>query len=527
MSLGIFIKSMRNIMRQDQGINGDAQRLEQLVWMLFLKIYDTKESDWEYTEDNFHSILPEELRWKNWADTQKKDGMRGDSLMQFVEGKLFPGLKNLEIPSGTPRRQSIIKDVFADLNNYMKDGQLFFQILELIDEADFSDRNEIHTFGTIYETLLRELQSAGSAGEFYTPRALTDFMAQHVNLRLGDQVADFACGTGGFLNSARKYLSEQMETSEDQELLSKSFYGIEKKPLPYLLCVTNLLLNGVEDGNIQHKNALATSVSALTPKDLKDVVLMNPPYGGSELAYIQNNFPPDLASSETADLFLILIMKSLKENGRAAVILPDGFLFGTGNKTELKKELLTKFNLHTIVRLPTSIFAPYTSIATNILFFDKNGVPTEQEVEDWVTDEVKEKDENGKPVTKKVKVKKTVKRMMRTKETWFYRFDKPNGKNFSKTNPIKLGDLKPVADWWQNREAIIEEDFPKAGKFTPTELSKLDYNFDQCGYPHEKEEILPPLELVSRYREERSLLEKRIDSVLDSILTLTGDRHEC
>lgn len=527
MSLGNFIKSARNIMRQDPGINGDAQRLEQLVWMLFLKIYDTKESDWELIEDNFHSILPEELRWRNWADTQKKDGLRGDDLMRFVNEKLFQGLKNLEIPLGTPRRQSIIKDVFADLNNYMKDGQLFFQLLQVVNETDFSDQKEVHTFGAIYETLLRELQSAGSAGEFYTPRALTDFMAQHVDLKLGDTVADFACGTGGFLNSARRYLSQQVKTSEDQETLSKSFQGFEKKPLPYLLCVTNLLLNGVEDADIQHKNSLAKDVAALTPKDLRDVILMNPPYGGSELVDIQNNFPADLASSETADLFMILIMKSLKENGRAAVILPDGFLFGTGNKTELKKELLTKFNLHTVIRLPSSIFAPYTSIATNILFFDKNSVPSEQEVEDWVTEEVKEKDENEKPVTKKVKVKKTVKKMMRTRETWFYRFDKPNGKNFSKTNPIKLSDLKPVADWWQNREAIIEDDFTKSRKFTPTELSKLDYNFDQCSYPHEKEEILPPLELVSRYKEERSLLEKRIDSVLDSILTLTGDRHEC
>lgn len=482
MSLGTFVKRVRDIFRMDAGINGDAQRIEQLTWMLFLKIYDDLESNWEVLEDDYESIIPEEYRWHNWADTTNEKGMKGEELLDFVDTKLFPALKNLQIPYGCPRRKSIVKAVFEDIHNYMKDGVYLRQVLEVINTCDFSDPEESHAFGTIYETILKELQSAGSSGEFYTPRALTDFMARHVDLKIGDQVADFACGTGGFLNSARKFLESKAVTNEDREVLSSSFYGIEKKPLPHLLCVTNMLLNGVKDPKIQHGNSLTKNVSDFTETDKFDVILMNPPYGGSENASIQQNFPENMRSAETADLFIILIMKRLKASGRAAVVIPDGFLFGSGNKAEIKKELLTKFNLHTLVRLPTKVFAPYTDIATNVLFFDGKGP---------------------------------------TKETWVYRVDMPEGyKHFSKTKPMLLEHLAELEAWWTNRQAIEVDGNPKAKCFTPDDFKTIDYNMDVCGFPQEEEEILPPHELIEKYKADRAKQEKIIDASLAQIFAL-------
>ena len=414
MSLGNFIKRFRDITRNDAGVNGDAQRIEQLTWMLFLKIYDDMEREKELLSDSYESIVPQGFHWREWADTANDKALKGDELLAFVDTKLFPTLKGLEIPPGCPRFQSVVKTVFEDIHNYMKDGVLMHQVLQLINECDFSDPEESHTFGTIYETILKELQSAGSSGEFYTPRALTDFMAAHVALKLGDTIADFACGTGGFLNSARKLLAPIADegTNEDREILGKSFFGIEKKPLPFLLCVTNLLLNRVEVPNITHGNSLIRKIDDYTENDKYSVILMNPPYGGSEKPEIQNNFPAQLRSSETADLFMILIMARLKANGRAAVVVPDGFLFGTGNKSAIKERLLKRFNLHTVLRLPTSVFAPYTSIATNVLFFD--GV--EQSKEPLLQDSA-----------------------WATEKTWFYRMDMPTGyKAFSKTKPLLL-----------------------------------------------------------------------------------------
>lgn len=416
MKFSSFIKRFRDITRNDAGVNGDAQRIEQLTWMLFLKIYDDKEYEWEALDEEYESILPEACRWRNWAAEQgvsPRDVRKGGELLDFVNNTLFPALQNLPVSAETPMSRQVVKEVFADIHNYMKDGVLLRQCLQLIDECDFNDPEEAHAFGQIYEEILRQLQSAGSSGEFYTPRALTDFMAAHVRLRVGDVVADMACGTGGFLNSARKRLEPQVKTVAQRRKLIGAFVGVEKKPLPYLLAVTNLLLNGVEDINLTHGNSLARNVSDYGPRDKFDVILMNPPYGGSELAEIQQNFPARLRSAETADLFLVLIMRRLKPTGRAAVIIPDGFLFGTGNKAEIKKELLANFNLHTIVRLPPSVFAPYTSIATNLLFFD--GPDCE--------------DAAGR-------------RVGPTKETWFYRVDMPEGyKHFSKTKPMTLTHL--------------------------------------------------------------------------------------
>lgn len=486
-----FVKRLRDIMRNDAGINGDAQRIEQIAWMLFLKVYDAKEQDWEWDDEDYQSIIPEECRWQNWAQDDKSGtALTGDKLLDFVNNNLFPTLKKLPVDSSTPIKKAIVQTTFADANQYMKDGVLLRQVINVIDELDFSDYEESHAFGEIYETILKELQSAGSAGEFYTPRAVTDFMAQVIKPQIGETMADFACGTGGFIVSWLKQLQKQIKSTADADKYSNSIYGIEKKQFPYMLCVTNLLLHGLDVPKVFHDNTLLHDVLDYTEDDRVDVILMNPPYGGSEKADVKNHFPTDLASSETADLFMSVIMYRLKKNGRAAVILPDGFLFGTDNaKVNIKKKLMREFNLHTIIRLPGSVFSPYTSITTNILFFDNNH-PTE--------------------------------------ETWFYRLDMPEGyKHFSKTKPMKLEHFQPVLDWWGNREEITEEGFDKAKKFTVEQLTEeLGYNLDQCGYPHEEEEILAPMDLIQRYEEQRASLNAEIDRVLDEITSLLGGKIE-
>ena len=377
-NLSGFVKRLRDVMRNDAGINGDAQRLEQIAWLLFLKVYDSKEQDWDFEEDDYESIIPENCRWSNWAhDDRSGNAMTGEGLLNFVNNTLFPTLKKLNVTPDTPIKKSIVKTTFEDANNYMKDGVLLRQVINIIDELDLSDYEESHAFGEIYESILKELQSAGSSGEFYTPRAVTDFMAMMIKPRIGENMADFACGTGGFITSWLKELGKNVKTTEDQRLYDKSIYGIEKKQFPYMLCITNMLLHGLDTPQVFHDNSLMRDVLDYTDDDKFDVILMNPPYGGSEKADVKNHFPADLTSSETADLFMSVIMYRLKENGRAAVILPDGFLFGLDNaKINIKKNLLSKFNLHTIIRMPGSVFSPYTSITTNILFFDNNYIDT-------------------------------------------------------------------------------------------------------------------------------------------------------
>ncbi len=315
--------------------------------MLFLKVYDSKEEDWEIDEEDYVSIIPEECRWQNWAfDDNSGTAMTGDNLLDFVNNTLFPTLKKLEITPETPIKKAIVRSVFEDANQYMKDGVLLRQILNIIDDLDLSDYEESHAFGDIYESILRELQSAGSSGEFYTPRAVTDFMAKMIQPKIGEKMADFACGTGGFLTSWLNELSNQIQTTEDQEAYDNSIYGIEKKQFPYMLCVTNMLLHGIDVPQVYHDNSLLRDVLDYTQEDLFDVVLMNPPYGGNEKTEVKNHFPADLASSETADLFMSVIMYRLKDTGRAAVILPDGFLFGTDNaKIAIKKKLFSEFNV--------------------------------------------------------------------------------------------------------------------------------------------------------------------------------------
>lgn len=499
-NLSGFVKRLRDIMRNDAGINGDAQRIEQIAWMFFLKVYDAKEQDWKWDDDEYVSIIPEECRWQNWAaDDHTGTALTGDKLLDFVNNTLFPVLKGtdvkdsngkviisgVKVDSSTPIKKAIVQTTFADANQYMKDGVLLRQVINVIDDLDLGDYEESHAFGEIYETILKELQSAGSSGEFYTPRAVTDFMAKMINPQIGEQVADFACGTGGFLTSWLKELAAKIETTEDQSAYDASIYGIEKKQFPYMLCITNMLLHGIDVPKVYHDNSLLKDVLDYTQDDQFDVILMNPPYGGNEKTEVKNHFPADLASSETADLFMSVIMYRLKKNGRAAVILPDGFLFGTDNaKVAIKKKLFSEFNLHTVIRMPHSVFAPYTPITTNILFFDH----TKQ-----------------------------------TEETWFYRLDMPEGyKNFSKTKPMELKHFTPAMDWWDNREEINVDGFDKAKKFTVEELAARNYNIDLCGYPHEEEEILPPKELIQQYQEKRASLNTDIDRILAQITEILG-----
>ena len=497
-----FIKRIRDIMRMDAGINGDAQRIEQMVWMLFLKVYDAKEDDWELNEDNYESIIPEDLRWRNWAKADSNGhAMTGDKLLNFVNNTLFPVLKGNDVKEGdtilyegikvapdTPIKKAIVKSTFEDANNYMKDGVYLRQVIDVIDEIEFDDVKESHAFGFVYEEILRELQSAGSSGEFYTPRAVTEFMALMIKPQLGEKMADFACGTGGFITSWLGQLSKQVTDTSAQKQLDDSIYGIEKKPFPYLLCVTNMLLHDIEVPNIYHTNSLKHNLLDYTDDDKFDVILMNPPYGGHEDKSIQGFFPDDLASSETADLFMSVILYRLKKNGRAAVVVPDGFLFGQDNaKVNIKKKLIGEFNLHTVIRLPSSVFSPYTSITTNLLFFD-----------------------NTKPTT----------------ETWFYRVDIPSDrKHFSKTKPMELKHFEDCITWWNNREIIPDGEYFKVQKYTADYLlNEQGCNIDLCGYPHEEEEVLAPADLIQKYEEKRASLNAEIDrTILALSASLNGE----
>jgi type I restriction enzyme M protein len=424
-------------MRQDAGVDGDAQRISQLVWMLFLKVYDAKEEFWEFEEDNFESIISEECRWRNWAiDNKDGEALTGDKLLDFVNNTLFPVLKELQVDAFTEKRKAIVKSVFEDANNYMKNGTLLRQVINILNEVDFTEYEERHAFNDIYENILKDLQSAGSSGEFYTPRSLSEFLVEVIQPKVGEKIADFACGTGGFLISALNYMDNQIKSPEDKETVQANLFGIEKKPLPYLLAITNMILHDIDSPNILHGNSLAKNVRDYKEDDKFDVILMNPPYGGTEEESIKINFPVNMQSSETADLFMALILYRLKKNGRAGVVLPDGFLFANdGAKRAIKEKLLSECNLHTIVRLPKGVFSPYTDIQTNLLFFDKTEA---------------------------------------TKEIWFYEHPLPEGyKKYTKTKPIKEKEFEPEISWWNNR---IENEF--AWKMSIDEVIERGYNLD-------------------------------------------------
>lgn len=437
MSIETLVKRIQNIMRQDAGVDGDAQRISQLVWMLFLKVYDAKEEFWEFEEDAFESIIPEESRWRNWAiDNKDGEALTGEDLLDFINNKLFPALKKIEVDAHTEKRKAIVKYVFEDANNYMKNGTLLRQVINVLNEVDFTENEDRHAFNDIYENILKDLQSAGSSGEFYTPRSVTDFMVEMLQPKVKEKIADFACGTGGFLTSALDYMDDQIKTPEDQETVQKNLFGIEKKPLPYLLAITNMILHDIDAPNILHDNSLSKNVRDYKEEDKYDVIIMNPPYGGTEESSIQINFPASLQCTETADLFMALILYRLKQNGRVAVVLPNSFLFGDERgKTAIKQKLLDECNLHTIVRLPEGVFSPYTSIPTNLLFFDKTGS---------------------------------------TEDVWYFEHPLPEGyARYSKTRPLKKSEFDLEKEWWNNRH-----ENEHAWKVSINDIVKANYNLN-------------------------------------------------
>jgi len=399
-------------MRQDKGLNGDAQRIEQLGWMIFLKIFDDKDIEMELLMDDYVSPIPEELQWRNWAIDD--EGMTGDELLDFVDNTLFPGLKTLPA-AATNKRALLVKEVFEGNNNYMKSGTLIRQVINKLNEIDFNSSEDKHLFGEIYETILKELQSAGNSGEFYTPRAITHFITEMVDPKLGEIIFDPACGTGGFLTNAIEHIRKnEVKSVEDRAILQHSIKGIELKPLPHMLALTNLILHDIEVPDIVYDDALSRELSSITQKDRVDVILANPPFGGTVADGMETNFPSNYRTKESADLFLILMIHYLKNGGRAGIVLPDGSLTGEGVKARIREKLLTDCNLHTIVRLPNSVFQPYASVATNLLFFTK-GTPT--------------------------------------KEVWYWEHKLPEGqKAYSKTKPIKTSEFESLKQWWDNRE---------------------------------------------------------------------------
>jgi type I restriction enzyme M protein len=440
MSVRTTVKSIQDIMRQDAGVDGDAQRISQLCWMFFLKILDDQDAQLELMDLNYEPPLPDELRWGAWA--ADPEGLTGDDLLGFINNKLFPGLKGLAPSGSQSHRQRVVRAVFEDAYNYMKSGQLLRQVINKINEVDFNNLADKQHFGDVYEQLLNDLQSAGNAGEYYTPRAVTTFMAERIDPKPGQILLDPACGTGGFLTCSIRHMRERyVKTPKDELLMQQSLRAVEKKPLPHMLCTTNMLLHGIEDPSfVRHDNTLARPYVSYGSEDRVDIVLTNPPFGGKEESGIESNFPSHLQTRETADLFLALIIRLLKPKGRAAVVLPDGSLFGEGVKTRLKEQLMDECNLHTIVRLPNSVFKPYASIGTNLLFFEK-----------------------GTPTT----------------ETWFYEHRVPDGqKAYSMTKPIRVEHLQGCVDWWggAKRKARVETDV--AWSVSIETVKERGYNLD-------------------------------------------------
>jgi len=461
------IKSIRDIMRKDTGVDGDAQRISQMVWMLFMKIFSDKEEEWEITIDNYESPIPEKLKWQNWAADE--EGLTGDQLMDFIDNELFPTLKDLDITISP--QANIIRSVFEDTYNYMKNGTLFRQVINTINQIDFNSSTDRHLFNDIYETILKELQSAGSSGEYYTPRAVTQFMVDITDPQLGETILDPACGTGGFLTCSIDHIRKQVNTPKDREVLQTSIRGIEKKPLPHLLCTTNLMLHGFDLPAVRRDNLLSKPYSDWGAKDKVDVILTNPPFGGVEEDGTETNFPQKFRTKETADLFLALIIRLLKDGGRAAVVLPDGTLFGEGVKTRVKEELLEKCNLHTIVRLPNGVFNPYTGINTNLLFFEK-GTPT--------------------------------------KEIWYYEHPYPEGvKSYNKTKPINIKEFDAEKSWWKKRESS-----PLAWKITLDEIKAKNYNLDFKNPHQEIDTLAAPEVILEQFRK----TETKINSIQNEII---------
>ena len=447
MPIGTLIKTIQDIMRKDVGVDGDAQRISQFVWLLFLKIFNDREEEWQLTNPDYKTPLQSRFRWQNWA--KDSEGITGDELIDFVNNDLFPSLKRLAYVAGVSPHGRVIGSVFEDAYNYMKSGTLLRQVINTIEaEVDFNSSTDRHLFNDIYEKILADLQSAGNAGEYYTPRAVTQFMVETLNPQLSETVLDPACGTGGFLTNTIEHLKRQIKNADDLKIMQESIHGVEKKPLPHMLALTNMMLHGIDvPTNIRHDNTLSRPLKDYGPKDRVDIIITNPPFGGMEEDGIENNFPRKYQTRETADLFLALIMHLLKhDTGRAAVVLPDGFLFGEGVKSTIKRELLDEFNLHTVVRLPKGVFSPYTSISTNILFFEKGGP---------------------------------------TKEVWFFEHPYPDGyKSYSRSKPLTIEEFDREKKWWGGAERRGRKATEYAWKVTVEEIIARNYNLD-CKNPHE------------------------------------------
>jgi type I restriction enzyme M protein len=415
-NVGAVVNSIRNIMRQDRGISGDAQRLEQLGWMLFLKILDDKDQELEMIKDNYLSVIPYRFRWCNWA--ANAEGITGDELLIFIDSTeesskgLFASLRDLKDPTH-PKRAAIVKEVFDGSNNFMKSGYEMRKVINKLNEIDFNNSEDKHIFGDIYESILQELRDAGNKGEYYTPRAVTQLMTQLTDPKLGEKILDPAAGTGGFLTAAIDHVrANYVQTVDDEHVLQKSITGWELKPVAYVLGLTNLILHEMDVPDYHYIDSLKKEYNSISRKDEVDVILANPPFGASIADGVETNFPAAFRCKESADLFVILMLQLLKANGRCAIVLPDGSITGEGVKARIRERLLTNVNLHTIVRLPQSTFFPAT-VSTNLLFFQK-GTPT--------------------------------------KEIWYYEHKLPAGqKSYSKTKPIQFEEFTPLIEWWANR----------------------------------------------------------------------------
>jgi type I restriction enzyme M protein len=435
------LKAVQYVMRKDVGVDGDAQRLAQLVWLLFLKVFDDREAEWELFDAAYRSPIPDRLRWRAWAAAD--EGVTGDELLTLIEDELFPTLRQL---GGAPTAD-LVGEVFADAQNFMKSGTLLRQVINRINtDLDFNRRGDRATLGVVYEQLLHGLQAAGDSGEFYTPRAVVDFMVEMVDPQLGSAVLDPACGTGGFLTATLDHIRHRyVKTPEDEIGLQADVRGVEKKPLPHLLCLTNLMLHGVDvPRTVVAGNALARPLRDYGPADQVDVIVTNPPFRGMEADGVETNFPAAVRTRETADLFLALVMHLLRPGGRAAIVLPDSSLFGEGVKATLRKRLLDDCNLHTVVRLPPGVFAPYSdTIKVNLLFFTKGE---------------------------------------RTEEIWFYEQTCPFGERYTKTKQIRPEDFEGAREWWSDRE-----DGPRSWRVTRAEIEARDYDLN-VDNPHRIDE---------------------------------------
>src|SRR5690554_3394624 len=468
------IKGIRDTMRKDTGVDGDAQRISQMVWMLFMKIFADKEEEWEITIENYTSPIPENLKWQNWAADE--EGLTGDELMNFINNELFPALKELDITSSPQAK--IIRSVFEDTYNYMKNGTLFRQVINKINGIDFNSSSDRHLFNDLYETILKELQSAGSSGEYYTPRAVTQFMVDMIDPQLKETVLDPACGTGGYLTCTIDHKKKLVQNDKDEQALQSSIRGIEKKPLPHLLCTTNLMLHGFDVPAVRRDNLLSKPYADWGVADKVDIILTNPPFGGVEEDGTESNFPQKFRTKETADLFLALIIRLLKDGGRCAVVLPDGTLFGEGVKTRIKEELLERCNLHTIVRLPNGVFNPYTGIKTNVLFFEK-GTPT--------------------------------------KDIWYFEHPYPEGvKSYNKGKPIHIKEFDLEKAWWNNRE---DEQYSRyAWKVSAEEIKARGYNLDIKNPRQEADDLASPEVILEKYRKTEKEI-GRIQAEIVDVLT--------